>query len=83
MLSFYNGGHVLFQQAATRHHYSSSFLLGEMKAIQGKLEGGGPPPPPAQAGALSAGRSWAPAPTPSLPADAHAGSGPQLRTPLS
>lgn len=37
MLSFFTGGHVLFQQAPTCYHYCSSFLLGEMRDL-GKAE---------------------------------------------
>lgn len=44
MISFYTGGHVLFQQVSTCYHYSSSFLLGEMKEIQEKLREGIPSP---------------------------------------
>lgn len=33
MLSFFTGGHVLFQQASTCYHYCSSFLLGEMRDL--------------------------------------------------
>lgn len=38
MLSFYAGGHVLFQLASTCYHYSSSFLAGEMKEISEMLQ---------------------------------------------
>lgn len=60
MISFYTGGHVLFQQVSTRYHSSSSFLLGKWKRFRKSLEKAFLPPHCHKAEAGNATRSWAP-----------------------